>query len=163
MRDLLLTVAAAAFCFIISPNPTQTPAPTTPGEKHLRNIRQLTRGGENAEAYFSDDGRQLIFQSTRQGVPCDQIFTINIDGTGERRVSSGAGRTTCGYFYPGGKEVLYASTHAAGRECPPKPDFSRGYVWPIYDEYDIYRAKADGSGLTNLTNSPGYDFSPTWR
>ena len=161
MRDLLLTVAAAALCFVISPSPTQTAAPATPGEKHLRNIRQLTRGGENAEAYFSDDGRQLIFQSTRQGVPCDQIFTINIDGTGERRVSSGAGRTTCGYFYPGGKHVLYASTHGAARECPPKPDFSRGYVWPIYDAYDIYRAKADGSGLTNLTNSPGYDAEAT--
>ena len=161
MRDLLLTVAAAALCFLISPSPTMTSAPTTTAEKHLKNVRQLTRGGENAEAYFSPDGRQLIFQSTRQGVPCDQIFSINADGTGERRVSSGAGRTTCGYFYPDGKDVLYASTHAAGRECPPKPDFSRGYVWPIYDAYDIYRAKADGSGLTNLTSSPGYDAEAT--
>ena len=161
MRDLLLTVAAAALCFVISPGPTLTSAHTTATEKHLKNIRQLTRGGENAEAYFSPDGRQLIFQSTRQGVPCDQIFTINIDGTGERRISTGAGRTTCGYFYPGAREVLYASTHSAGPECPPKPDFSRGYVWPIYDAYDIYRANADGSGLTNLTKSPGYDAEAT--
>jgi Tol biopolymer transport system component len=130
-------------------------------EKHLRNIRQLTHGGENAEAYFSPDGKRLIFQSTRSGVPCDQIYTINVDGTGERRVSTGEGRTTCGYFYPGGQEILYASTHGAGPECPPKPDFSRGYVWPVYDAYDIYRAKADGSGLTNLTNSPGYDAEAT--
>ena len=130
-------------------------------EKHLRNIRQLTDGGENAEAYFSPDGRKLIFQSTRASVPCDQIFTINVDGTGERRLSNGTGRTTCGYFYPGQKEILYASTHGAAKECPPKPSFSRGYVWPIYDAYDIYRAKADGSGLVNLTNSPGYDAEAT--
>ncbi len=161
MRDLVLTVAAAAFCLCISPSATRTPASTLPNEKHLRNIRQLTSGGENAEAYFSDDGKQLIFQSTRQGVPCDQIFTVNVDGTGERRVSDGTGRTTCGYFYPGARDVLYASTHAASPVCPPKPDFSRGYVWPIYDAYDIYRAKADGSGRTNLTKSPGYDAEAT--
>jgi TolB protein len=130
-------------------------------EKHLANIRQLTFGGENAEAYFSTDGARLIFQSTRSGYPCDQIYTIKIDGTDERRVSSGAGRTTCGYFYPGGKEILYASTHEAARECPPRPSYARGYVWPIYDGYDIYRAKADGSSLTPLTRTSGYDAEAT--
>jgi Tol biopolymer transport system component len=160
MRDLVLTAIVAALCLSFAPVASQTTSTPLP-EKHLRNIRQLTHGGENAEAYFSPDGRQLIFQSSRNGAQCDQIFTINADGTGERRVSSGTGRTTCGYFYPGAKDVLYASTHAAGKECPPKPDFSRGYVWPIYDSYDIYRAKADGSGLANLTNSPGYDAEAT--
>lgn len=161
MRDLVLTVAAAAFCFCLSPSATPRPASTPTNEKHLRNIRQLTSGGENAEAYFSDDGRRLIFQSTRPGLLCDQIFTISVDGTGERRVSDGSGRTTCGYFYPGGRDILYASTHGASPACPPKPNFSRGYVWPIYDAYDIYRAKADGSGRTNLTRSPGYDAEAT--
>src|SRR5262249_39134586 len=82
-------------------------------ERHLRNMRQLTFGGENAEAYFGPDGKALIFQSTRDGYPCDQIYTMRIDGSDLRRVSTGAGRTTCGYFYPGGKEILFASTHRA--------------------------------------------------
>ena len=160
MRVFIAAAAIAALCFVICPAAGQTHAAAN-GEKHLRNIRQLTHGGENAEAYFSPDGKRLIFQSTRPGTPCDQIFTINTDGTGVRRVSTGDGRTTCGYFYPGGADILYASTHGAGPQCPPKPDFSRGYVWPIYDTYEIYRAKADGSGLTNLTKSPGYDAEAT--
>ena len=138
----------------------QAPA-TKPAEKHLANIKQLTFGGENAEAYFSADGSHLIFQSTRADNPCDQIYTIKVDGTDERRVSTGTGRTTCGYYYPGGKMILYASTHEASKECPPKPSYSRGYVWPIYDGYDIYSANADGSGLKPLTRTTGYDAEAT--
>jgi Tol biopolymer transport system component len=144
----------------VSVQSPQQPPPAS-GEKHLRNIRQLTHGGENAEAYFSSDGERLIFQSTRPGTECDQIFTIRIDGSDERRVSTGTGRTTCGYFYPGGNDILFASTHETAAACPPKPTFSRGYVWPIYDGYEIYRAKADGSGLSKLTKSPGYDAEAT--
>jgi TolB protein len=142
----------------------QTPAPQTgaPGtERHLRNIKQLTRGGENAEAYFSPDGTHLIFQSTRDGYPCDQIFTMKIDGTDLHKMSTGKGRTTCGYFYPGSKQILFASTHEASPVCPPKPSYERGYVWPIYPGYDIYRANADGSDLTPLTRTPGYDAEAT--
>jgi TolB protein len=160
MRNLVFTAGVAGLCLVTASSLHGVSADST-AEKHLRNIRQLTYGGENAEAYFSADGKRLIFQSTRPGVPCDQIYTINVDGTGERRVSTGQGRTTCGYFYPGGQDILYASTHEAGPACPLKPDFSRGYVWPVYDSYDIYRAKADGSGLTNLTRSPGYDAEAT--
>ena len=130
-------------------------------EKHLANIKQLTFGGENAEAYFSADGTRLIFQSTRGGYPCDQIYTMKVDGSDERRVSNGTGRTTCGYYYPGGKTILFASTHEAGKECPPRPSYARGYVWPIYDGYDIYRANADGSAPTPLTRTPGYDAEAT--
>jgi TolB protein len=132
-----------------------------PAEPHFRNIRQLTFGGENAEAYFSPDGSRVIFQSTREGVPCDQIFTMKLDGSDLKRVSTGTGRTTCGYFYPGGKEILFASTHKTNAACPPKPSFERGYVWPIYDGYDIYRANADGTNLRQLTTSPGYDAEAT--
>jgi TolB protein len=142
----------------------QTPAPSIPApqtERHLQNIKQLTHGGENAEAYFSPDGSHLIFQSTRDGYPCDQIYTINIDGTDLRKVSTGKGRTTCGYFYPGSKQILYASTHEASPVCPPKPSYERGYVWPIYAGYDIYRANPDGSNLTPLTRTPGYDAEAT--
>ncbi|HJQ27253.1 MAG TPA: hypothetical protein VKA60_25420 [Blastocatellia bacterium] len=132
-----------------------------PEEKHLRNIRQLTFGGENAEAYFSKDGKKLIFQSTRDGYPCDQIYEMNIDGTGLRKLSTGKGRTTCSYFLPDGKRFIYSSTHEAGPDCPPKPDYSRGYVWAIYPSYDIFSAKADGSDLKNITHSPGYDAEAT--
>ena len=131
------------------------------GEVHLANIRQLTFGGENAEAYFSFDGRKIIFQSTREGVPCDQIFTMNLDGSDQRMVSTSEGRTTCGYFYPDGESIIYASTHLGGAECPPPPSFRMGYVWAIYDSYDIFRANPDGTGLTRLTHEPGYDAEPT--
>ena len=130
-------------------------------EPRLRNIRQLTFGGENAEAYFSPDGRQLIFQSTRDGAACDQMYVMNVDGSGVRRISSGKGRTTCGYFTPDGKSVVYASTHEGSPECPPRPSYARGYVWPVYDSYDIYRANVDGSNLQPLTRTPGYDAEAT--
>jgi TolB protein len=132
-----------------------------PEEKHLRNIRQLTFGGENAEAYFSADGKKLIFQSTRDGYPCDQIYEMKLDGTGLRKLSTGKGRTTCSYFLPNGKRFIYSSTHEANPDCPPKPDYSRGYVWAIYPAYDIFSAKADGSDLKNITHSPGYDAEAT--
>ena len=118
-----------------------------PGEKHLRNIKQLTFGGENAEAYFSFDGRKLIFQSKRDARKCDQIYTMNIDGTDVHMVSSGEGRTTCSYYFKDGKKVLYASTHEGSRECPPEPDRSQGYVWPVYADYDIYTASPDGTNI----------------
>jgi Tol biopolymer transport system component len=137
------------------------PAGAAGQERHLTNIRQLTSGGENAEAYFSPDGTRLIFQSTREGYPCDQIYSMKIDGTDLRRVSTGTGRTTCGYFYPGGRQILFASTHETSPACPPRPSYERGYVWPIYAGYDIYRANADGSQLTPLTRTPGYDAEAT--
>lgn len=131
------------------------------GEKHLQNIKQLTFGGENAEAYFSFDGRQLIFQSKRDGRGCDQIYTMNIDGSNVKMISNGEGRTTCSYFFKGGKRVLYASTHLGSRDCPPNPDFSQGYVWAIYPSYDIFTANPDGSGIKQLTTSKGYDAEAT--
>lgn len=147
--------------------PAQTPSPAAPAggpskpEPRLANIRQLTFGGENAEAYFSPDGKRLIFQSTRDGVACDQIFVMNVDGSGQTRISSGEGRTTCGFFFPDGRSVLYASTHGGGAACPPRPSFSRGYVWPVYDTYDIYRADAGGANRVPLTRTPGYDAEAT--
>ncbi len=132
-----------------------------PQEKHLSNMKQLTFGGENAEAYFSSDGKKLIFQSTRDGRECDQIYTMNIDGSDVRLVSTGDGRTTCSYFFPGDKRVLYSSTHLGSRQCPPKPDFSKGYVWAVYDTFDIFTANPDGSNLKQLTNAPGYDAETT--
>lgn len=143
------------------------PAPLAlPEEKHLRNVRQLTFGGQNAEAYFSADDRQLIFQHQGSDVPCDQIYTIPVtmpDGkpAQPKLVSTGKGRTTCSYFFPAGDRILFSSTHAAGAECPPKPDYSRGYVWPIYSTYDIYTAKPDGSDLRRLTQTSGYDAEAT--
>jgi Tol biopolymer transport system component len=122
-----------------------------PGERHLGHIRQLTFGGQNAEAYFSADGKRLIFQSTRDGRSCDQEFVMNVDGSGVHRVSTGLGKTTCGYFYGGDAKIFFGSTHAADSACPPKPDPSKGYVWGL-DPYDIYTANPDGSGLARLTN-----------
>jgi Tol biopolymer transport system component len=159
---LAATAAVLAACTTEEKAPSSDrQAPVTTDERHLTNIRQLTHGGENAEAYFSADGSRLIFQSTREGVACDQIFTMKIDGSDLQRVSNGTGRTTCGYYLPGGAQIIYASTHEAARECPVRPDFSRGYVWPIYATYDIYKANADGSGITPLTRTTGYDAEAT--
>jgi Tol biopolymer transport system component len=131
------------------------------GEVRLRNLRQLTFGGQNAEAYFSRSGRQLVFQRQEADSGCDQQYVINVDGTGLRRVSSGAGRTTCGYFYAGDTRILYASTAHLGAACPTPPDYSRGYVWAVYD-YDIVVADADGSNPRRLpSNSPRYDAEAT--
>jgi TolB protein len=157
-RTLFLLVVCAGAALAAA---GQKPEESTSRERHLANVRQLTQGGENAEAYFSSDGSRLIYQSTRADYPCDQIFTMKIDGTDQRRVSTGTGRTTCGYYYPGGRQLLFASTHETSRECPPRPSFARGYVWPIYPGYDIYRADADGTNLTPLTRTPGYDAEAT--
>jgi TolB protein len=137
----------------------------TPGGEWLADIRQLTSGGQNAEAYWSPDGKRLIFQSTRGNSQCDQIYVMNADGSNQHMVSSGKGRTTCGYFLPDGKHILYASTHLAGDACPPAADRSKGYVWAVYPSYDIFEANDDGSGLKRLTEAPGYDAEATvnWK
>jgi Tol biopolymer transport system component len=137
------------------------PFPADSTEPRLRNLRMLTRLGENAEAYFSADGTKLIFQGTRPGESsCDQIYTMNIDGSDVRRVSTGEGRTTCGFYFPRGDRILYSSTHLESAECPPPPDYSRGYVWALY-EFDIFTARPDGSDLRRRTDTPGYDAEAT--
>lgn len=129
--------------------------PADSGETHLTNIRQLTNGGENAEAYFSADDRFITFQSTRDGRKCDQQYVMRADGTGVTRVSNGKGKTTCGWFLPGSKQLFFASTHAAADTCPSKPDPSKGYVWGI-DPFDIYTVDTDGRNLKRLTNYNTY-------
>ena len=129
--------------------------PPEVGESHLRHIHQLTNGGENAEAYFSGDGKRLIFQSTRDGRTCDQQYVMKIDGSNVRRVSNGRGKTTCGYFMHGDRRIFFASSHALEDTCPPRPDPSKGYVWRL-DPFDIYTAKADGSDPKRLTQFDVY-------
>jgi len=140
-------------------------------EKHFKNIHQLTFGGDNAEAYFSYDDKQVIFQRTnpKEGLLCDHMFigkipvTIN-DTFKYKMVSNGKGRTTCGYFLPGGKQVIYASTHLGGDSCPPVPDrskFGNKYIWPVYDIYDIFLADTSGQIIKQLTNTTGYDAEGT--
>lgn len=131
------------------------------GEKHLRNIKQLTNVGENAEAYFATDGSKLIFQSKRDGRKCDQIYTINTDGSDMKMVSTGDGTTTCSYIFPNKKKILYASTHLGAKECPPPPDRSQGYVWALYPTFDIFTADIDGKNAKQLTKTPGYDAEAT--
>jgi Tol biopolymer transport system component len=121
----------------------------------------LTDGGENAEAYFSFDGKRLIFQSTRPPYACDQIFTMDLEGEDVTLVSTGLGRTTCAYFLPGDERLVYASTHLGGKDCPPPPDRSQGYVWPLDPSYDLFVARADGSDPQRLTATPGYDAEAT--
>src|ERR1041385_4846270 len=125
--------------------------PAQPGELHLRNVHQLTFGGQNAEAYFSASGRLLIFQRQGAAEQCDQMYVMRVDGGELRRVSSGRGRTTCGYFYDRDRRIFYSSTEHVSSDCPPRPDYSKEYVWALYD-YDIYTANADGSDIKRLTS-----------
>jgi Tol biopolymer transport system component len=133
----------------------------SPDETHFGELRMLTDGGENAEAYFSFAGDQLIFQSTRPPYDCDQIFTMDLETGATQLASTGTGRTTCAYFLPGDRWIVYASTHLASPDCPPPPDMSRGYVWPIDPGYDLFRANADGTDIVQLTDTPGYDAEAT--
>ncbi|MEO6220642.1 MAG: hypothetical protein ABIO81_09465 [Ginsengibacter sp.] len=137
-----------------------------PQEKHFKNLRQLTFGGDNAEAYFSFDGKYIVFQRTdiKNGIMCDQIWMGKIpERTNElfapKLVSTGTGRTTCSYFYPDGKYILYASTHLSDEACPPVPDREKmkRYIWPVYETFDIFKADTNGNIIKQLTNTKGYD------
>ena len=141
-----------------------------PEEKHLRNIRQLTFDGENAEAYFSADDKWLSLQRTSAAGGCDQIYLLKVPSDVKKEtppapnlVSTGKGKTTCAYLFPGAKKFLYSSTHLGDEKCPPRPDYSRGYVWPVHSTFDIFIANSDGKNLKQLTTTPGYDAEATIR
>ena len=138
-------------------------------EKHLKNITQLTFGGDNAEAYFSFDDTKLVFQSNYEkwGLDCDQIFYTEIKNSNMKNempkiISTGLGRTTCAYFMPGDTTIIYASTHLENAQCPHVPEKTDGkYVWPIYDSYDIFISDLEGNIVKQLTNEIGYDAEAT--
>lgn len=142
-----------------------------PEEKHLKNLRQLTFGGDNAEAYWSFDSKMVSFQSNNKswGLKCDQVFYMKTEGTNlqdgskPRLISTGMGRTTCSFFLPGNKTILYASTHLGSTDCPVEPERKPGgkYLWPVYASYDIFVADLNGKIVKQLTNSPGYDAEAT--
>ncbi len=141
-----------------------------PEETHLRNVQQLTFGGDNAEAYFSFDGKWIIFQRTnpKEGIICDEMFIGKVPKPGEkfeyRKISTGKGRTTCGAFTKNGKYVIYASTHLGADTCPPVPDrkkYGNKYIWPLYESYDIFMADLKGNIIKQLTHSKGYDAEAT--
>lgn len=140
-------------------------------ETHFKNIQQLTFGGDNAEAYWSYDGKHLVFQRTnvKDGTPCDQIFVGKVptkkgDTFNFKMVSTGKGRTTCAFFTKDGKHIIYASTHLGSNDCPPVPDrtkYGNKYIWPLYSSFDIFMADLDGKIVKQLTNSPYYDAEAT--
>ena len=185
MLAVLVAVPAATLSACGPPSQADTPKPAASGvmppqaaalpeEKHLADLRQLTLGGENAEAYWSFDGKQLTMQSRTGDTDCDRIYRVPLSGvlplssggaTGPVPqlvpVSNGKGATTCSYFMPGDQQIIYASTQLGGDACPPKPDHSLGYVWALYDTYDIFKADADGKNVTRLTDTKGYDAEAT--
>lgn len=141
----------------------------TAQEKHLKNLQKLTYGGDNAEAYFSPNGKMAAFQSnnSKWGLQCDQIFALDIEKAAKDStykppmISTGKGRTTCSYFMPNGKDILYASTHKANDSCPPAPQIKGKYLWAVYKDFDIYVANEKGKIIKQLTDSPGYDAEAT--
>ncbi len=160
----------ASLLLLASPSPAwseKAPVPAAslapdPREAHLADLRQLTHSGENAEAYWSPDGRELVFQARALAAGCDRIFRLPLDTATPLPVSNGEGRTTCSYFTADGQRILYSSTHlVGGPACPPSPDRSMGYVWPIYPSYEILLAQPDGSAPVRLTENDAYDAEST--
>ena len=141
------------------------------GEKYFKNVRQLTFGGDNAEAYWSYDGKSIVFQKTnpKEGVFCDQIFVGKVPVTDAQKftpkmVGTGKGRSTCAYFLPDGKHIIYASTHLGADSCPPTPDrakYGNKYIWPLYNSYDIFMADMSGKIVKQMTSAKGYDAEAT--
>jgi len=132
------------------------------GEIHFKNIRQLTFSGENAEAYFSADGKHLSFQAHDGEGLCDQIYTMDLETNQISPVSNGNGITTCAYYqHPDDKKIIYASTHHVAKECPEPPDFSKGYIWKLHPGFDIFSSSIDGKETEQLTNAKGYDAEAT--
>lgn len=137
------------------------PVDPLPGEAHLKNVRQLTFDGENAEAYWSNDGTKLVFQRKANQMEADQIYVFDL-ATGERTlVSTGTGRTTCAYYTQGDDRIVFASTHHSGDAPPVVKMTGHGYQWAVHREYDIFDVAPDGSGIRQLTNTKGYDAEAT--
>lgn len=157
MKKLFIVLFVITFQLISQKNDSLV----FPNEKHFKNIKMLTDEGENAEAYLSFDEKKLSYQWTKEDYPCDQIYTMNIDGSNKKRISNGKGSTTCAYYLPGDSLILYASTYLSFDKCPPPPDRSKGYVWKLYPEYDIFVSKEDGSNFKRLTDAYGYDAEAT--
>lgn len=170
----ILTVIVSACCSSSAVTSSLSSTADTlryPEETHFKNIQQLTFGGDNAEAYWSYDSKWLIFQKTapKQGIPCDQMYVAKVPTKkGEKfepkLVSTGKGRTTCGFFMKDGKHIVYASTHLGSGDCPPTPDrakYGNKYIWPLYSSYDIFMADLNGNIVKQLTNSPHYDAEAT--
>ena len=159
MRRLLLPV------LVLIPLLCLSQAVWAQAAKHFSNLKQITHGGQNAEAYWAPDGKRLIFQATRDTSECDQQYIMNADGSDMHMVSTGKGVTTCGYFLPDNKHILYASTHEAGPSCPARPDRSKGYLWAVYPGFDIYLADDKGKIDKKLTDTAGYDAEATinWK
>ena len=162
LRILTAPAVAAIAAFAGSAAAEEAKQLRDPREVRLADIVQLTFQGENAEAYWSPEGDELILQARFPPYECDQIFRLDPARPGKLElVSTGKGRTTCAYFFPGGDRILYSSTHLGGDACPPEPDRSRGYVWPLYPSYEVFSARPDGSDLKPLTHHEGYDAEAT--
>ena len=157
----LLAILTLAACAGAGTPPSTTVIAPVEGERHLRNIHQLTFSGNNAEAYFSADGKRIIFQRQPDiTTGCDQMYVMNADGSAMRHVANGLGKNTCGYFYAGDARIIYASTFTHDTACPPHPDYSKGYVWPL-SHYELFTAKRDGSDLHQLTSNDTYNAEAT--
>ena len=170
MKHTILALSTLAFAHASYAQTAPNASAAKAEEPHLKNLTQLTFGGDNAEAYWSFDSKAITFQSNfkQWGVQCDQIFTSPIKKMGIKDttrksalVSTGLGRTTCSYFMPDNKHILYASTHEGDSACPPTPESNGKYVWAIYSNFDIYVADLKGNITNKLTNSPGYDAEGT--
>lgn len=138
-----------------------TPVEANANEPHLRNLKQLTFEGENAEAYWSNDGTKLVFQRRANGMPADQIYVFDLATGKTELVSTGKGRTTCAYYTQGDKRIVYASTHHQGDAPPVVKMTGHGYKWAVHREYDIFDVDPSGNGMRQLTKTTGYDAEAT--
>lgn len=160
-RTILIFLATVLIVGCVNKKAAMKSSEATFIDRHMKNVTQLTFDGDNGEAYFSPDGRKLIFQSNRGGYACDKIWIMNIDGSDKHMVSPNQGAHTCSFFFPDGKRIIFSSTSHLPGDCPPKPKMPQGayYIWPLYP-YNIFVANVDGSHIKTITENPKYDAEP---
>lgn len=168
---LIAVLSAAAFANAADPGPNEINAKDAES-RYLANVTQLTDAsmglGKAGEAYFSPDGKNIIFQATPAGQPDYQIYTMNLSTHTPKMVSTGKGACTCAFFHPKARKIMFASSHLDPNLGQPKSvEETKGYKWDFNEHMDIFEADLDGGNLHRLTDAPGYDaegsYSPSGK
>jgi len=129
------------------------------GEAHFKHLWQVTSGGENTRPRWSPDGDQIAYQFSNLalGIECDLVRVQDLDTGRLDRVSSGNGVSNVGGYLKGGRQVIFASTHAIQSDCPAPPDQALGHVRSLDPAYDLYVVDLDSHDSRVVVDDAGHD------